>query len=216
MSNGISDNRFDGLYREKGYLSLKRSLFNYRLRKWKISKHVPPTGLILDVGSGVAPSSPDLKRTVLADISEEAMRGIDLPVKEKLVMSVTDMSFEKGSFDCILCSEVLEHVADDAKAISELRRVLKAKGTLVITVPFQKKYWGEDDDYIGHERRYDPGELEEKLKKAGFGMVKTGLSGPIERFHPVESRYYVTDRSKLFHRVLQDCEHHDLCFPPIR
>jgi len=193
MSDGISDNRFDDLCTQEGYLSLKRSLFNYRLRKWKISKHVPPSGLILDIGSGIAPASPDLKRTVLADISEEAMRGIDLPVKEKLVMSVTDISFEKGSFDCILCSEVLEHVADDAKAISELRRVLKAKGTLVITVPFQKKYWGEDDDYIGHERRYEPGELEEKLKKAGFGMVKTfRLSGPIERFLTQWSlRYYV-------------------------
>jgi len=193
MSNGISDNLFDDLYRETGYLSLKRSLFNYRLRKWKISKHVPPSGLILDVGSGVAPASPDLKRTVLADISDEAMRSIDLPVKEKLVMSVTDMSFEKGSFDCVLCSEVLEHVEDDTKAISELRRVLKAGGTLVITVPFQKKYWGEDDDYVGHVRRYEPGELEEKLKKAGFSVVKTfRLSGPIERFLTLSSlRYYV-------------------------
>ena len=193
MRNGLSENPFDDLCREKGYLSLKRSLFNYRLRKWKISKHVPPLGLILDVGSGVAPVSPDLKRTVLADISEEAMRSIDLRVKEKLVTSVTDMCFEAASFDCILCSEVLEHVADDSKAVSELRKILKAGGTLVITVPFQKRYWGEDDDYVGHVRRYEPGELEEKLKKAGFGMVETfKLSGPIERFLTLASlRYYV-------------------------
>ena len=193
MNSGISDNLFDDLCREKGYVSLKRSLFNYKLRKWKLSKHVPPSGLILDVGSGIAPVSPDLKRTVLADISEEAMKNIDLTVIEKLVMSVTDMSFEKGVFDCVLCSEVLEHVEDDTKSISELRRVLKAGGTLVVTVPFQKKCWGEDDDYVGHVRRYEPGELEEKLKVAGFTFIKTfKLSGPIERFLTLSSlRYYV-------------------------
>jgi SAM-dependent methyltransferase len=126
------------------------------------------------------------------------MKNIDLPVKEKLVTSVTDMSFEKSSFDSVLCSEVLEHVEDDRRAISELKRVLKAGGTLVITVPFQKKYWGEDDDYVGHVRRYEPGELEEKLKEAGFGVIKTfRLSGPIERLLTLLSlRYYV--RSKPF------------------
>jgi hypothetical protein len=75
----LSENRFDDFYKAKGYAALKRSLFNYRLRKWKIAGHVPPTGLILDIGSGIAPVSPDLERTVLADISEEAMKNIALP-----------------------------------------------------------------------------------------------------------------------------------------
>ncbi len=189
----LSNNRFDDFYREKGYASLKRSLFNYRFRKWKIGRHVPPTGLILDIGSGIAPVSPDLGRTVLADISAEAMNNIDLPVREKVVTSVTDMSFENASFNCILCSEVLEHVEDDTRALSEIKRVLATGGTLIITVPFQKKYWGEDDDFVGHKRRYEPGELEEKLKEAGFSTVKTyRLSGKIERFLTILSlRYYL-------------------------
>jgi ubiquinone/menaquinone biosynthesis C-methylase UbiE len=196
MNPNFSGNPFDDLYKEKGYLSLKWSLFNYRLRKWRIAKHVPPSGLILDVGSGVAPVSPDLGRTVLADISEEAMKSVDLPVREKFVMSVTDLSFKEGTFDCVLCSEVLEHVEDDAKAISELRRVLKAGGTLVVTVPFRKKYWGEDDEYVGHKRRYEPDELEGKLKAAGFTMVKTyKLSGLIERFLTrLSLRYYLKSK----------------------
>ncbi len=195
----LSENRFDDFYKEKGYAALKRSLFNYRIRKWKIRGHVPPTGLILDIGSGIAPVSPDLGRTVLADISAEAIRTIDLPVRDKFVMSITDMSFEKGSFDNIVCSEVLEHVEDDTKAVSELRRVLKAGGTLVVTVPFQKKYWGEDDDYVGHLRRYEPGELEKKLKGAGFSTVKTyRLSGKIERFLTLKSlRYYLKSGESL-------------------
>ncbi len=189
----LSENRFDVFYREKGYAALKRSLFNYRLRKWKIRKHVPATGLILDIGSGIAPMSPDLGRTVLADISAEAMRTIDLPVREKLVMSVTDISFGASAFNCIICSEVLEHVEEDTRALSEMKRVLAPGGTLIITVPFQKKYWGEDDDFVGHKRRYESGELEEKLKDAGFSTVKTyRLSGKIERFLTIQSlRYYL-------------------------
>jgi len=201
MNRKFTGNPFDDLYTQEGYLSLKRSLFNYKLRKRRIGKHVPSSGLILDVGSGVAPVSPDLERTILADISEESIKSVDLPVREKFVMSVTDLSFMDGSFDCVLCSEVLEHVEDDTKAITELRRVLKPGGTLVITVPFLKKYWGEDDEYVGHKRRYEPGELEGKLREAGFTMIDTHkLSGRIERFLTrVSLRYYLKNgrRRKL-------------------
>ena len=181
LTHRPSENRFDDFFRDKVYLALKKNLFNYRFRKWKISKHVPASGRILDIGSGTAPVSPDLKRTVVADVSEEAMRNVECA--SKAVTSITEMSFAPASFDCVLCSEVLEHIPDDAKAVSELRRVLKPGGVLVVTVPFQKRFWAEDDEYVGHVRRYDSGELEQKLQAAGFHNVKTyKLSGPIERW----------------------------------
>jgi ubiquinone/menaquinone biosynthesis C-methylase UbiE len=174
-------NRFDDFFRDNVYLSLKQNLFSYRFRKWKIARHVPATGRILDIGSGTAPVSPDLARTVVADISEEAMKKVD--AVSKVVTSITEMSFDAASFDCILCSEVLEHIPDDEKAISELRRVLRRGGVLVATVPFQKRYWAEDDEYVGHLRRYDPGELEQKLRTGGFRSVRTyKLSGTIEQW----------------------------------
>jgi ubiquinone/menaquinone biosynthesis C-methylase UbiE len=176
-----SGNRFDDFFRDNVYLSLKTSLFNFRFRKLKIAKHVPDAGLILDIGSGTAPVSPDLKRTVVADVSEDAMKNVQC--ESKTVTSITGMSFDAASFDCILCSEVLEHIADDAKAVSELRRVLKPGGVLVVTVPFQKRYWAEDDEFVGHVRRYDPGELEQKLQSGGFQRIRTyKLSGTIERW----------------------------------
>lgn len=176
-----SRNRFDDFFRDAVYLSLKKNLFNYRVRKLRIAKHVPAHGRILDIGSGTAPVSPDLKRTVVADVSEEAMRNV--ACESKAVTSITDMSFETGSFDCVLCSEVLEHIADDQKAVSELRRVLKRGGVLVVTVPFQKRFWAEDDEYVGHVRRYEPGELEQMLASSGFSIIRTyKLSGTIERW----------------------------------
>ena len=178
---GARDNRFDDFFRDDLYRSLKTSLFNYRFRKWRIAKHVPGSGLILDIGSGTAPVSPDLKRTVVADLSEEAIKHI--VCASKAATSITGMSFGDALFDCVLCSEVLEHIPDDGKAIAELRRVLKPGGVLVATVPYQKRYWAEDDDYVGHVRRYDPGELELKLRSGGFQSIRTiRLSGPFERW----------------------------------
>lgn len=181
MTPPPSTNRFDDFFRDKVYLALKKNLFSYRFRKWKIAKHVPASGSILDIGSGTAPVSPDLQRTVVADVSEEAMRNVECA--SKAVTSITDMSFDAASFDCILCSEVLEHIPDDAKAVSELRRVLKPGGALIVTVPFQKRFWAEDDEFVGHVRRYDPGELEQKLQAGGFHSIRTyKLSGTIERW----------------------------------
>ncbi len=181
MHEHSSENRFDDFFQDNVYLSLKKSLFNYRYRKWRIGKHVPDAGRILDIGSGTAPVSPDLARTVVADISAEAMKNVSAATK--VVTSVTAMSFDAASFDCVLCSEVLEHVPDDQQAVAELRRVLKPGGVLIVTVPYQKRFWAEDDEYVGHIRRYDSGELEQKLLSSGFQSIKTyKLSGIFERW----------------------------------
>jgi SAM-dependent methyltransferase len=181
MTSNTTGNRFDDFFQDKVYLSLKKDLFSYRYRKWKIAKHVPSSGRILDIGSGTAPVSPDLSRTFIADLSEEAMRHVKC--ESKAVTSITAMSFDSATFDCILCSEVLEHVPEDDKAVSELRRVLKPGGVLVITVPYQTRFWGDDDEYVAHVRRYDPGELEQKLRHAGFQEITTyKMSGTIEQW----------------------------------
>ena len=44
-------------------------------------------------------------------------------------IDITDMhSYSDGCFDAVICSHVLEHVADDRKALNELRRILKPGG----------------------------------------------------------------------------------------
>ncbi len=47
----------------------------------------------------------------------------------------TALPFADAAFDHIVCSEVLEHIPEDAAAMQELARVLKPGGTLVVTVP---------------------------------------------------------------------------------
>ena len=75
--------------------------------------------------------------------------------------SVTSLPFEDAMFHKVICSEVLEHVPDDYKAVSELTRVLKPGGVLAVSVPSQfaeSVCWRISDDYHntpgGHIRIY--------------------------------------------------------------
>lgn len=61
------------------------------------------------------------------------------PSKADVTMSITDIKFNENSFDVILCNDVLEHILDDKKALSELHRVLKYDGGwAIIQVPLDK------------------------------------------------------------------------------
>src|SRR5581483_2333113 len=49
--------------------------------------------------------------------------------------SLAAIPLRDGSVDLAVCTEVLEHVADDESAVAELRRVLSPSGTLILSVP---------------------------------------------------------------------------------
>ena len=48
---------------------------------------------------------------------------------------IWDIDEEAGFFDCILCTEVLEHIPYPEQAIKEFARLLKSEGVLILTVP---------------------------------------------------------------------------------
>lgn len=53
-----------------------------------------------------------------------------------IVSDITAIPQPDGSFDAVMCTEVLEHVPDPVLAIKELSRLIKSGGWLIITAPF--------------------------------------------------------------------------------
>jgi len=132
------------------------------------------------------------------DISRSDIATAKLLNKDNnIIFSVGDIlqiDHKDNYFDTIVCSEVLEHVADRAKAMKELKRVLKNNGLLVISVPHDKySFFYDPINYI----------LERTLKKHlpigawGFGHYKLfsdeGLKSLAEREGlKIEKFYYIT------------------------
>ena len=87
----------------------------------------------------------------------------------------TSMPFCDNAFDRVIAAEVLEHVLDDQRAMSELARVLRPGGLAAITVPAffpERICWALSTEYHevpgGHVRIYTRVELEAKLARAGL------------------------------------------------
>jgi ubiquinone/menaquinone biosynthesis C-methylase UbiE len=56
--------------------------------------------------------------------------------KLDIVSDITSIPEPDGSFDAVICMEVLEHVPDPLAAIRELSRLIKPNGSLILTAPF--------------------------------------------------------------------------------
>lgn len=95
---------------------------------------------------------------------------------------LTATPFEDDCFDVIVCSHVLEHVPDDAKAFAELRRILKPGGHALLLTPFALDGAGTDEDpsvndpeeqdrrfgQWDHVRIYDREDFLDRMRSAGF------------------------------------------------
>ncbi len=88
------------------------------------------------------------------------------------------LPFPDGSFDCVIASEILEHVPADDTAINELIRILKVGGALVVTVPRwlpERVCWLLSEEYHsndgGHVRIYRASELRSRIARAGMNFI---------------------------------------------
>ena len=101
-----------------------------------------PSGRLLNAGCGEGlyssflESFPDLTEIVDMDLTmpRVAAQRSD-PRHRDIAGSVTELPLAEDSVDWILCTEVIEHVADDRAAALELGRVLKSGGFALVSVP---------------------------------------------------------------------------------
>lgn len=94
-----------------------------------------------------------------------------------LIANVTKLPFKAGSFDKIICSEVLEHIPEDKIAVEELIRVLGKDGAIGISVPHylaESICWKLSRDYYGfpggHIRKYKTRDFLELVDTTGLSV----------------------------------------------
>jgi SAM-dependent methyltransferase len=103
------------------------------------------------------------------------------PPRGGVKMDITDIPLESESVDLVICSHVLEHVQDDAKAMRELKRVLRPGGTALIMFPvdYSRQTTYEDPSIVTPEARREAfhqsdhvrvygADFDERLQAAGF------------------------------------------------
>jgi SAM-dependent methyltransferase len=132
---------------------------------------------ILDVGCGTGANLLMLSKYGDAegvDISEDALafcreRGLD---KVKLG-AAEELPYDDGTFDLVTAFDVVEHIDDDLAGLSEMWRVLRPGGRVLLFVPTFMFLWGLQDEVSHHRRRYRLPELRRVLEQAGFEIERT-------------------------------------------
>src|SRR6185437_3005242 len=107
---------------------------------------------------GIAAAFPKL-RTVASD-----------PLSGPLHIDACDVPFE-NAYDLIGMYDVLEHVADDARALGQIHKALRPDGGLLLTVPQHPALWSPADAHAQHHRRYTARRLTRLLHAAGFEIL---------------------------------------------
>jgi ubiquinone/menaquinone biosynthesis C-methylase UbiE len=158
------------------YASLERKHWWFLVRKkiilQSIRQHLkasPPVSLsILNVGAAGGASS-DWLATFGTVVSLETDPLFLSYLRDKKIAvvegSVDQLPFPDQSFDLVCAFDVLEHVENDQRAMSELNRVCKPGGMIGITVPALNMLWSYHDELNDHYRRYSRSTLKALIEK---------------------------------------------------
>ena len=136
---------------------------------------------VLDVacgeGYGAALMSDVAASVTGVDIAEDAVRHATNTYGDKKNLrfcraNTLALGFADATFDVIVSFETIEHLAEQAQMLAELRRVLRPNGTLVISSPNRPVYSEQNNEQNPfHVKELDFNELE-LLLKSQFPAVK--------------------------------------------
>lgn len=181
----MKDVTYDFLYKQelshwwyRGRRQLIHALFGEFLGERKSEKLE-----ILDVGCGAGILMSELERygsvhgIDVSELAVEYCKKRGLP--NVSIDDLAKLSFSDARFDVVIALDVLEHIEKDAQAVSEIKRVLKPGGTVIIFVPAFMALWGEADEMGRHFRRYRKPELLKLLRDAGFTIERSSYFNTI-------------------------------------
>ena len=91
------------------------------------------------------------------------------------------LDLSRYAFDTVTCINVLEHTEDDAGALRRVYQLLIPAGRLIVFVPAGRDLFGSLDRSVGHQRRYERGELIERLQSAGFEIESVAYQNRVAK-----------------------------------
>ena len=159
------------------------------LRRDFLLAHIPTGADVLDVGCGAGEFCAALiergARPIAVDVAREALRRAHERIPEldaRLWEPGEPLPLEDNSVDVVWAGEVIEHVVDVAPWLSELRRVLRPRGTLLLTTPHHgpltllglalspRRFERHFEPRSDHVRFFSPRTLRALLEDLGFDV----------------------------------------------
>jgi len=162
--------------------NLEKSHWWFQARKKILTKltekyyKYQPEAKVLDIGCGTGAILEQLKGLGKVWGIEKDKLAVDYCRQKMPKANITQGIFPEEvpaeKFDLVTILDVLEHIADDEKALQKASEILKPAGVLIVTVPAYKFIWSSHDQVNQHYRRYTLIELKQKLKKTGLRIKK--------------------------------------------
>jgi len=125
---------------------------------------LPAGGLVLDAGAGHCPYRPFFSHLQYetADFCQvaKAYGSIDY------VCDLRSVPVEDGRYDAVVCTQVLEHLAEPQAVLREFNRILKPNGQLYLSAPLCYDEHEQPYDFF----RYTQFGLKHLLESAGFDV----------------------------------------------
>jgi ubiquinone/menaquinone biosynthesis C-methylase UbiE len=114
--------------------------------------------------------------------------------KIDIVSDIIAIPTEDGSFDAVLCTEVLEHIPDPVAALKEFSRILRPGGELILTAPFcSLTHMAPYHFYSGFNRYF----YEHYLLAIGFTIAEITANGDYSEYAGQELRRMLTMYKKI-------------------
>jgi SAM-dependent methyltransferase len=125
-------------------------------------------GRLIDIGCGIKPLLPFTEEYVNEHLGVDHESTLHGFAGVDLVGTAYQIPVESSSFDCALCTAVLEHLAEPGLALQECHRVLKDGGIAIYSVPFIWHLHEEPRDFY----RFSRYGITYLFENAGFEIVE--------------------------------------------
>lgn len=107
----------------------------HRRRFRIIQEYVGDAGWVLDIGCGSSRIVQTLPQVVGLDLSIRKLRWLRSPGRHLVQADMNHLPFAEGTFDAVICSEVIEHIPREEVRLEEVVRVIRPGGNLILGTP---------------------------------------------------------------------------------